>query len=718
MRSTRLFLVALLTVSCTVLAHAAGSIPFLTATDYSVGLSPMALATGDFNHDGKIDLVVTPNEQRYLNVLLGNGDGTFQPAVNYITAGRQPYAVAVGDFNGDGNLDLAVAVNGGLAFMAGNGDGTFQQATFTQQPQGNYLAAADVNKDGKLDLVVLDGVQLGNGDGTFQPAISANVFYAHWQAIGDFNGDGKLDLAISLQTQPGEVDIVLGQGNGSFNGAATYTLPGCEGPVATGDFNGDGKLDLLVALPTDCSNAIPGSVTIMLGNGDGTFQSPVLMSNVTGLDSYALVTGDFSGDHKIDVAVVNSYSNDISELLGNGDGSFEQTTNWAIGVSPIAMVTADVNGDGLTDIVVVETNSSKITVLLSRRGGGFNAAREFGAGSNPRFVNTGDFNEDGIPDLVTGTFKGVTVVPGNGDGTFAQSLNHTVGTYGTSQNVVVDLNHDGHLDVVAVQPNTNIEADGKLAVLLGNGDGTLQNAVSYPLGDDPTAVTAGDFNGDGNPDIAVANDGYSVPGSISLFLGKGDGTLQSPATLLAGSSVPWCFAGDFNGDGKLDLAVITGGSSGGAFTLLGNGDGTFQPPTATLILSGIDAVVADFNHDGKLDLAVIDYAHTITIALGNGDGTFSLGQAYQVGSGPTDIRTADFDGDGILDLAVNAVDSSHESKLSILKGNGDGTFQQPTTIHVEASSLAPGDFNRDGKMDLAVVGEGTGKATILLNAKH
>ena len=244
--------------------------------------------------------------------------------------------------------------------------------------------------------------------------------------------------------------------------------------------------------------------------------------------------------------------------------------------------------------------------------------------------------------------------------------------------------------------------------LLGKGDGTFTAAPSPATGKSPNGIVVGDFNGDGKLDLAVANEGSN---SLTILLGNGDGTFRAAASPATGATPFGLVAGDFNGDGKLDLAVTNQGSKT-VTILLGNGDGTFTPASASPATGSVpmDIVAGDWNGDGKLDLAVTNYSSSsVTILLGNGDGTFTAAASPSV-SWPEGIAVGDFDGDGKLDLAVTS-----NNTLSILLSNGDGTFTAaPSPATPNAVALAVGDFNGDGKMDIAATDFGNNTVTILL----
>src|SRR6266511_3263154 len=249
-----------------VLAGGCPAPSFAAQSAFGAATYPESVAVGDFNRDGKADLAVANVGSANVSVLLGNGDGTFQTALNYAT-GANPLSVAVGDFNGDGILDLAVANNG----------------------------SADIS------------VLLGNGDGTFRIAVNFSAGpYPESVAAGDFNGDGRPDLAVANLFSK-TVSVLLGNGNGTFQAAAGYVVGTNPQSVAVGDFNGDHKPDLAVA------NFGSGNVSVLLGNGDGTFQTAV--NYAAGADPYSVAVDDFNGDGTLDLVSANVNSADVSVLL-------------------------------------------------------------------------------------------------------------------------------------------------------------------------------------------------------------------------------------------------------------------------------------------------------------------------------------------------------------------------------------------------------------------
>ncbi len=365
---------------------------------------------------------------------------------------------------------------------------------------GNSIAIADLNGDGAPDLVVASwcatgnscasgsvGVLLGNGDGTFKPAVTyaSGGLFADAVAIADL-GNGKLDLIVgncgsvfnNICIGPnGGVGVLLGNGDGTFKAAVSYSATFGVAAVAATDVNADSKVDLLIA--TNCGSSPPynGCVGVLLGNGDGTFAAAVTY-NSAGYSPTALAVGDVNGDSKPDLVITNCGTGtacgegSVGVLLGNGDGTFATAVPYdSGGIYPDGVAIADVSGDGKADVVVANSSTSNTN-------------------------NAGD----------------VGVLLGNGDGTLQAFVAYPSGGFGASSIAVSDVNLDGKPDlVVANCSSTAGNCTGNsltvgVGVLLGNGDGTFQTAATYASGGNtPFGIAVADLNGDGEPDIATAN---------------------------------------------------------------------------------------------------------------------------------------------------------------------------------------------------------------------
>src|SRR5271157_1132232 len=666
-------ILALLGLTQPALAGGCSQPQFAAARGFASGNYAWFVASGDFNGDGKADIAVANFTSNNVSILLGNGDGTLQPAVNYAVGGN-PTWIAVADFNGDGKLDLAVASNG----ATGNPGGIF--------------------------------ILLGKGDGTFAAAVNVAPGFQIAVAVGDLNGDGKPDLVAG---GTGLV-VLLGKGDGTF-GAPTSVIAQVGPPFTLGDFNGDGKLDILTAYST------LGAIVVLPGNGAGGFGNPITTGSpgLAGTEVY-VTAKDFNGDGRLDV--VTAETNTVSVWLGNGDGTFKTPTSYPVASGPASIAVADFNGDAKPDLVVVGGSGTApaISILLGKGDGKFQTAVNYvPTGHAMLSVAVADFNGDGKLDLaLTSQLQdvpaGVWIVTGNGDGTF-QSLTYATGT-GPQTAAFGDFNGDGKLDMAVANDGSN-----NVSVFLGNGDGTFRPAVNYPAGSGATAVAVGDFNGDGKLDLVVANVGA---GTFSLLLGNGDGTFQAKTDTSVLFGAMSLAVGDFNKDGKPDVAVL---SILGVTVYLGTGGGKFSAGVNYGTRSGLgNIVVADFNGDGNPDLAVANTgSNTISIYLGNGAGAFASNMDFTAGTTMSvqSLTAADFNGDGKLDLAVtnfgcNPCNSTAlGGNVAVLMGNGDGTFQAAVYYPGvnKPTSITAVDFNGDGSVDLAFINFFPYTVTVLQN---
>jgi hypothetical protein len=688
------------------------------------------VAAGDFNGDNKPDLAVT--NQHGVSVLLADGAGGFQLFVQYTyAAASNPQSVAAGNFNADGKLDLAVVNQGSgtVTILMGNGDGSFQVgSTYPAGSNPRRVIVGDFNGDKIADLAIVDSgaapgtsgvsVLLGNGDGTFQAArFTAAGTTSLSLAMGDFDRDGKVDLAVA-NTGSDDVSVLLGNGNGTFQPAVNYSLnqPGISvspTSVTVADFDMDGKLDLAVATPDVKGYAV------LLGLGNGAFQVPVHYTlddpNFVN-NNNTLLAVDMNGDNKPDLVLANYSANHVTILLGAGDGTFPNSFSYAAGPEPTFVAVADFNGDSILDLAVSDnTVDGVVTLMLGAGGGGggLQAAPLYRAAYIPESLAVGDLNNDGVPDIVAaapsggpGVGAGVTMLgnviefAGLAAGTFQPPVTWT--TTGATSIALGDFNGDGKLDLVSTHPTPG---SGNVSVWLGKGDGTFQTPTPFAAGTTPDTVVVADVNGDQKLDLVVGNHNS---GNISVLIGNGDGTFQ-PAVNYAtpASGTPDSLVvTDFNGDGKPDIAVaISGINATLVALLLASGNGTFQ--TAIPMPSGFHSATplriasGDFNGDGKFDLAVTD-GTTVSILLGNAAGAIPTPMPYiLIGAGAGIagmVAVADFDGDGNSDLAVTTRDG-----IFLLLGNGNGTFQ--TGANYEpflAGTIAVADIDGDSSPDIVI----------------
>ena len=692
-------LVSLLTTAFVTKLSAGG---FLAAQQYPAGTLPTTGIVADVNNDGLPDLVVGNQYSRDVRVLLGKPNGTFG-RFRAFSAGFGVSEIAAGDFNEDGRVDLATTdAFGAVNILLGNGDGTFAAAAsvpLDYNPQG--IKTADLNGDDNLDLVIAivgadepgEGqlaVLLGNGDGSFRTP----VYYPAGQnamglALADLNGDGKLDAAVADENccAQNSLSILLGNGDGTFQRAVS-SIPGSSSDVAAGDLNRDGKTDLVLA------GEFGGFIRVALGNGDGTFQPATVY--LTPDSALTVKLADLNGDGSLDVAVGGSSAVDV--FLGNGDGSFHVATAYGVGSQFIAL--GDFNNDQVFDAAA--GGSSFVGVAFGNPDGSFAAAREYSVETLLRDLASGDFNGDKISDIaVTRQPPSNTMQVLLGDGQGGLTGGAAFSNITQAFLITGDFNGDSKLDLSASGDGADI------FIYLGNGDGTFQAAKRTSL-TDPNFEVAGDFNGDGKLDLAVSN---TFTDKVSVLLGHGDGFFDPPVRYPSGNTPQGIVTADFNLDGKLDLAVAnTFSRTLGIY--LGNGDGTFQVATTVPVRDAIYMREGDFNGDGKPDVVVSAGTETVLL-LGNGDGTFQSPQSILGVEGS--IAIADVNNDGHLDVAV-----SDGGLAYVALGNGDGTFRPERTFFIGtllSTQLVFANLNRDHRPDL-VVSDGGDHVSVLVSSRQ
>jgi hypothetical protein len=739
----------------------------------------------DFDMDGKVDLAVCNNSTGYLTVLLGQGNGQFSAGSPFPSCSGTPLPA---DFDLDGKTDLVTAG----AILRGKGDGTFYSPQSIVGLSGSTnVLTADFNADGVPDILDIGYslVFLNRGNGTFETPINLSFAFALNNAVAaDVNGDGRADLV--APDSGGYVYIALGRGDGTFLTPVRYATISGASKVQVADFDGDGILDIAVGNGNQ--------IGIMLGLGSGSFEN--WGESTTGLTSLQnLVICDYDGDGKTDLLVAGSMSGaqKIRVLHGTGDGSFDNAVDYVSITDSWLGFVSDLNLDGKPDLVIypmaggvyvkmaiypssvalaatpcpaklsqeitltatvtpvdatgtvafydgvlylgtstlsggqatfktksiptgthklralyngdplnyVNSQSSDVSLTVTAgRSGGFAAAANFSTGRGPQGVAVGDLNGDGKPDLVVAnaTSNTLSVLLGNGDGTFATRVTYNTGSAPVAV-AILDLNKDGKPDVAAANSGGN-----NVNVLLGNGDGTLQEAVNYAVGGPPNSLFAADINNDQYMDLLI-----SATNGITALLGT-SGTI-SVSSITSGS---WngIGAADLNNDGRADIPALA--SSGSIRPLMQGAGFTFSMPSLTAVgTTPTGPAMGDFNADGKLDLATANTgSNNVSVALGVGDGTFQVATSYTVDSGPNAIVATDCSGDGNLDLAVV---NGASNTVSILRGKGDGTFVAGATIPTGNSpkGIIAADFDGNGITDLAVSNSAGNNISVFLGSR-
>lgn len=613
-------------------------------------------------------------------------------------------------------------------------------ATYPVTQNPTEVVTADFNGDRLRDIAVISfganfetggtvAILLGNADGTFRTGASVALGFGPYSlTAADFNGDQRVDLAIVSYPKQ-SVSVLLGNGDGTFRPPATINLNAFGYRVLAADVNGDGRLDLIVPAET------PGSKSIytLLGNGDGSFRTPAIIS-AAGSQANGAAMGDFNKDGRLDLAIVSSPESLVSILLGDGTGRFTVRSRYAGGYSPNSLRVADVNLDGNTDVVLGtgepdalthQDNSTTIAVLFGRGDGTFHGAPAFPLADSPGAPAFADFNGDGVPDLaVTGAFSdNLAVALGRGDGSFQEPSFTRLIVPGNTQGLIRglvagDFNRDGKMDLAGAGRN--------LYILLGNGNGTFQNPTAIDSGGQLTSIASADLNGDQRLDFVVASS-LSNPtpnsGFVAAVLATATG-YQAAVRLGSVTDPRQVQVDDLNGDQRPDVVAVdyglfSGPEAGGLQVFLGNGNGTFQTRVSYPAGKNPSHVrAADLNGDGRRDLVVStgegDFGSRYGILFGRAAGGFDPVRLNRTDFGPGDIAVADFSGDGKVDLAI--AHCCGDVVLEVLAGNGDGTFSLATSFVIESSWLLAGDWNRDGRSDLLTVS--SDGVRVLVNANR
>ncbi|HEX4947178.1 MAG TPA: VCBS repeat-containing protein [Blastocatellia bacterium] len=347
------------------------AIGFNAPLNYEVGATPHAMTTGDVNGDGLPDFAVTNRDTNQVTLLLGTNDGarSFRQAGSF-EVGAEPRAVAMHDFNGDGKADLAVTNRGSntVTTLLGDGAGGFTNVgSYDSGSQPFSVAVADFNQDGRLDLVVVNegfgnlAILDGNGDGSFAaPRYFSASATPQSALIGDFNKDGKADLVVANYAT-NEVTVLLGLGDGSFESARSYGagVGWSPGAIALGDVNNDGNEDLIVG---------KGGfryVTVLHGSGTGAFW--FYTAFIAGMEPQSLALADFNRDGKLDLAVGNYLSHSITVFPGHGTGAYDtfQGQYIDVGARPLSLLSGDFDGDGKADLAIANSGSSTVSVMVN-----------------------------------------------------------------------------------------------------------------------------------------------------------------------------------------------------------------------------------------------------------------------------------------------------------------------------------------------------------------
>lgn len=665
--------------------------------------------------------------------------------LQYLTD-RLPTGLAVADLNGDGIVDIATAnsmPSNTASLLFGLGGGEF--ALPVNYPAGNganCIIVADLNADSVADLLVANRyapfvtILTGTGGGAFSVSSLSTPVNPYDAAAGDFNNDGLLDI-IASNTVAKTQTLYVANGFGGYVLSASVGLSAEGRNIAAVDWNGDGYLDMV---GTSTFSNCCGSIVFNFGNGAGTFPTGVGLS--VGMDPRGFVVEDLNNDNILDIAIVETASNDVR--IFQGGPTFGLPTVYPAWTQPLDITINDMNNDGKRDLIV-STAASTVGVLVST-GTGFVPAGLFQVGAMPNEVFVGDVSGDGNIDIVTANSSAtaVSVLKGFGNGNFEQPL-YFSGLTNTANVIAGDFNLDGRLDaaypsmfynifgvslgdggggfgartsftggvglhgVVAGDLNNDSKLDigsivynnNRLNYSLGDGAGNFGAPKGNPVGTNPSSAALGDLNSDSYPDIVVAN---SNDNKISLLLSNGVGGYQNATSVVVGSFAVYATLGDVNNDGLLDAACSVSNAGASVSILLGNGAGGLTPHAAVPTGTGPGfLLIEDVTADGSADLLVAQHVPAqVTFYMGNGTGNFVNTTFISIGVTPTQMILADVNRDGKQDLVVG-----HTNNFSVLySGDGIGNFTYSSVLMGVYDRAA--DFNNDGLPDLIGTSAGGG----------
>lgn len=692
-----------------------------------VGVFPAWIAGGDFNEDGNQDLAVANVGSDDVSILFGNGDGTFQMEFR-VPVGMGPFSLAVDDFNLDGHQDLAavltfsetvtVLFNDGLGKFSPNGE--FEVG---EGPRG--ISLGDFNSDGKTDLAVSNrfsndiSVLLGNGDGTFQAEQRIPVGESPMSiAVGEFNGDGNQDLTVANGFS-NTVSVLFGMGDGTFGGIIAISTGSYPFSVSVDDLNGDGKQDISTA------NLLSDDVTVLLGQGNGSFYPKKEFG--VGNSPIFHQSGDFNSDGIIDLSTLNDcgdpacFQGDISIIFGNGDGTFQPDVRFkGPGEFSFHFLVGDFNNDSDQDFAAASIILDDVVILLGNGNGGFDSHARLPVGRFPKDISIGDFNNDSLEDLIVlnrggGASGDLSLIFSLGNEDFLPEIRIPAGDKPFSFSKG-DYNSDGMIDLAVTDWGFYPFTDpGHLLILLGNGVGAFDLLPGIPVSAQPFSIISSDFNFDGEDDLSFLD---FPSNNVTVFLGNGDGSFGAEIQFDAGENPGSIAVGDFNSDEIKDLAISNFGFPDGVSVLSGNRDGTFVPPVFFPLGTNPNSIiVGDFNNDEIKDFVVVNaffFSDTISIIFGNGDGSFGPSFSLPVGLFPVFLESGDLNSDGNRDILVANLGSD---SVSLLIGNGDGSFEPEIRFRTGTRpiSLKIVDFNGDLRKDIAVTNDLTDTVSVLFN---
>ena len=726
-----------------------GNAGFGTPVNFDPGAYLEAVAAGDFDGDGMLDLAfsgagipVDVKLRRSVHVVRQKSPGVFNNLGNYIhpEATMGTCVTTIEDMNRDGMPDMIIAGLGlstsqaAIAVRLGTSSEMWDPGTLTNIP-GNLRPRAipgDFNRDGIPDLAVTQSststgftyeTYIGDGAGGITPLPPSISSGREVLAAGDFNRDGILDLVANA---PPGIVLLMGFGDGTFTFGSGIVTSNTVQAAAIGDLNQDGALDIVYSVAGIGTYVILGNGTIVLGSPTAPPGPPAT----------AITLVDFNEDSILDILLSTNTQTVVA--MGDGLGTFSSPVmlpEFAKSNGSSSSAALDLNRDGHMDVIAdvnepSPTNyiDSNLRAWLGDGKGGFGSRSDYGVPEHPLGLTLVDATRDGRMDVLSssigpliGSEKAIRhyTLRGNGPPTFpfpTSIVNSPIASNNHSAIAVADFTLDGTPDAVV----TNFRANGNwyATLMVGNGNGTFTERISNVVPEEPSAMDTGDFNRDGIPDVVIA---CGAGDAVMVELGTVADTLSVPSAVALGLGYEFTdvAVGDFNRDGMSDIAAASAASSA-VLVFLGHGNGTFAAPlsASTGSFGPTSIAVGDVNRDGIPDvvaaLGVGINPNSIGVMLGWGDGTFQTVRPYTVGATPYAIALGDMNRDGFLDAAVTLTGAPGSRRVAVLTGSAGGGFGTPDLYPISQNSLniVWANVDGDGPNDL-LVPNGSGAAATL-----
>jgi Ca2+-binding RTX toxin-like protein len=722
-----------------------GLLSFAAKVDYATGDSPVSLTSADVDGDGDADMLVANEDSDTVSVLKNNGDGTFAAKVDYAT-GWWPSSVTSADVDGDGDTDMMVAndIDDTVSVLKNNGDGTFAaKVDYATGCCPQSVSSADVDGDGDADMLVANysdtvSVLKNNGDGTFAAKVDyATGDYPQSVTSADVDGDGDADMLVANAFSD-TVSVLKNNGDGTFAAKVDYATGDYPVSLTSADVDGDGDADMLVA------NEESYTVSVLLNIGDGTFAPKVdyTVGSDTDANPRSVICSDIDGDGDADMLVANAFSDTVSVLKNNGDGTFAAKVDYATGCCPQSVTSADVDGDGDTDMMVANYNDT-VSVLLNTTAPAVTVALEQTAVQVSSGVLISDPDGDASWDggtLQVQVFSNAEAA----DSLFLPDTNPSgngIWLDPSGNKVMAGATEIGAADAASVSNNTvwtltfNANATNALVQEVaravqfinssddpGTDDRTIRFTVTDNEGgtahvdqvvrveavnDAPTltgfseAVVSADEDTMVEisfADLLAKGDEADVDGAVEGFVVKGvtSGTLK--IGISAESAQAWSFSANNTIDAAHHAYWLSGSNSYGnieAFSVVAVDDGGAESLTAIEV--GVEVnPVSDLP---EIFIPAISYSAKVD---------------YATGDYPVSLTSADVDGDGDADMLVANEDSD---TVSVLKNNGDGTFAAKVDYATGDMpySVTSADVDGDGDADMLVANAYSDTVSVLLN---